>query len=74
MGPVIPKFVFPENHFDGTFYLLTSAAAYSSARLTAQAVKCNQQDTKIPFDMKATSGGNAPVNDYLKRKTFKKQR
>lgn len=116
---------FPENHFDGTFYLLTSPATYSSAHMTALAVKCNQlgaivgeptgerinltgesigfelpntklhgycatavykaacgdpdqpgvqPDTSIPFDRKASSGGNDPVMDYLKRKISNKQR
>ncbi|MBC6492802.1 S41 family peptidase [Flavihumibacter stibioxidans] len=36
---------FPGNHFDGKFYLLTSPATYSSAHMTALAVKCYQIGT-----------------------------
>ena len=33
------------NHFDGKFYLITSPATYSSAHMTALAVKCYQIGT-----------------------------
>ncbi len=38
---------FPQNKFNGTFYLLTGPATYSSAHMTAMAVKCFKLGTLV---------------------------